>query len=654
MKLTLRCVFLTLLFPVIVKAQITGPVIRAGFGVDADLRANYFNGFVQSGNDDWYNNGTAGTGIFVIDTTGAAAILSGYISNPATRKRSFYRTMNYPQYSVVNNRLLIDAVFIRDYHGTDSTVFASGSNKNGMSPVNWTCPVAQGIPDKNEILDMFVHIRRSGPNNTDSLWMFGAVSIENTTGNRYFDFEMFQTDIYYDRTSRQFYNYGPDLGHTAWQFDGAGNIVTPGDIIFTAEFGSSSLTSLEARIWVHQSSLGMTPTAFNWGGQFDGGTPGAQYGYASIVPSTAGIFYTGLQSGNGEWAGPFELVRENDAVVTTYTSRQFMEISINLSKLGLDPVNLLGGDVCGMPFRRVMAKTRASTSFTAELKDFVSPTDLFIAPRVDLDAEIPFFCGETFISTINVSNPHATSIYTWSTPDGHIIGPTTGVLINVDSPGTYIVNQALVSGCNAYATDTITLVRDVFCFVLAGHIKSFSGIYKEEEKRINLMWTVQNNESIKSFNLEKSYNGIQFNKTDQKAANRGSPGEYSYDTYDAVSVNEQWPIYYRIKMIGDYGIVRYSQIVKIIQTGSDKEVVTIMPNPVRSTLNIGLSSNDITFADIAIFNAAGKRMFIRKEQLRSGFNVLTINETKEWVAGIYYLVVGLNDRMIRKKIILVK
>jgi hypothetical protein len=55
--------------------------LRPAFGVDADLRANYFNGFVQSGNDDWYNNGTAGTGFFVIDTTGAASIVAGYLSD---------------------------------------------------------------------------------------------------------------------------------------------------------------------------------------------------------------------------------------------------------------------------------------------------------------------------------------------------------------------------------------------------------------------------------------------------------------------------------------------------------------------------------------------------------------------------------------------
>ncbi len=36
-----------------------------------------------------------------------------------------------------------------------------------------------------------------------------------------------------------------------------------------------------------------------------------------------------------------------------------MEFSVNLTKLGLDPVTLLGGDDCGMPFRRILVKGRS-------------------------------------------------------------------------------------------------------------------------------------------------------------------------------------------------------------------------------------------------------------------------------------------------------
>jgi hypothetical protein len=247
----------------------------------------------------------------------------------------------------------MDAVMVRDYHGDDSTVFASGSNKNGDNPAVWSCPVSQGIPDKNDILDMFVHVRRAGPTTTDSLWMFGGLSLDNTTGNRYFDFEMYQTDIYYNRPTQQFFGYGPDAGHTSWEFDAAGNVTKPAISYLAPEYQSSSLTFLEARIWVNKSALLMTPAEFSWSGKFDGASAGATYGYASILPKdVTGTYYTGLQCGNATWGGPFSIVLQNDAVVTTYVAKQFVEFSVNLTKLGLDPVTLLGGNVCGMPFRR--------------------------------------------------------------------------------------------------------------------------------------------------------------------------------------------------------------------------------------------------------------------------------------------------------------
>jgi hypothetical protein len=165
-----------------------------------------------------------------------------------------------------------------------------------MSPANWTGGI-QGVPDKNDILDMMVHVRRAGPNITDSLWMFGGISLDNTTGNRYFDFEMYQTDIYYDRPSGKFYGYGADEGHTSWTFDASGNIVRPGDIIFSGEFQSGSLTKIEARIWVKRTDWQtLTPTSFNWSGLFDGAGAGSVYGYASISPKIAGTFYTGWEA----------------------------------------------------------------------------------------------------------------------------------------------------------------------------------------------------------------------------------------------------------------------------------------------------------------------------------------------------------------------
>jgi hypothetical protein len=130
-------------------------------------------------------------------------------------------------------------------------------------------------------------------------------------------------------TLRKFMNTGPDAGHTSWQFDGQGNIITAGDIIFSAEFGSAGIANLEARIWVNRSTLALNPSAFNWGGEFDGATNNASFGYASIVPKTSGDYYTGLQSATATWAGAFGLIRKNNSLVMDYEPKQFLEFSVN-------------------------------------------------------------------------------------------------------------------------------------------------------------------------------------------------------------------------------------------------------------------------------------------------------------------------------------
>ena len=619
-------------------AQITFPVIRGNFGVDADLRSNFFNGLVQSGNDDWFKlPGSVGTGEFIIDTTGAAAILAGYVSNPDSRKLPFYRNMRFNPYTVINNRLLVDAYFVRDYHGDDSTIFAAGSNKNGMSPVDWSCPVSQSIPDKNEILDILLHVRRAGPNTTDSLWLMGGISIENTTGNRYFDFEMYQTDIYYDRSTRQFYNYGPNAGHTRWQFDGSGNMTKPGDIILTAEYSSSALTNVEARIWIDKADLLITPATFNWTGSFDGASNGSQYGYAGILPKTAGAFYTGLQSVSGTWAGAFSLTLGDGSVATTYAARQFMEYSVNLSKLGLDQAQIFGGDDCQMPFRRVIVKSRASTSFTSELKDFVAPFDFFMAPKAQVEATVPMLCDTAGVSRLYVTNPIPTSIYQWSTLNGNIIGSSTGPSIYVDTAGIYIVKQYLQAGCSVYATDTITIDRLEFCEVLANNLFEFYGVRNNNLVTLTLKLPESNLTSY--YNLERSTDGINFEILQRVAVAETNAGAGIFTYNDNTIVISSQQVYYRVRLFQKDNKQVLTNIVKYQWTKPNENFVKITPNPVRDNMNLQILSTSCNKAVVYIYDQMGKIIDKTIVVLQKGNNVFTLDILKNKPVGFYQAVV---------------
>lgn len=639
-------------------AQITSPVIKARFGVDGELRANFFNGLVQTGNDDWFNLNAADTsGKFVIDTTGAAAIVAGYLSDVSPwprRMASHFRTMSRPTFSIVNNRLWLDALWVRDYHGNDTTVFTSGSDKNGMSPEFWTGGV-QGIPDKNDILDVFVHIRRAGPNTTDSLWLFGGLSLDNTTGNRYFDFEMYQTDINYDRISGNWYGYGPDEGHTSWEFGPTGNIIKAGDIIFSAEYQSSTLTLVQARIWVKRTVWQTTvPSAFNWSGLFDGASASSEYGYASILPKTAGAFYMGLGSSINTWAGPFRVVFQDNSLNTTYAKDQFMEFSVNLSKLGLDPAGLIGGDICGTPFNRIVVKTRASSSFTAELKDFVAPTDLFLAPRVDIITETPYICDTIGIARIDVRNPQMSSYYEWTTPNGRIIFPTPaiGSYIIVDTPGIYICHQRLQAGCSIYASDTIEIFPFLPCGVLSGNLYDLSGL--ERDGKVRLTWKVMNNELIDHFDIERSTDGINFTTIGSKDPIAGVTGNANFMYVDTLRGTIQPAYYYRLKFQERHSSrQQYSPVIRISPFRSGESSLHLIPNPVKNVLQVTINVRTATNMKVYLYDAGGKLVFRVSRDLQAGNNVITLDEFAGKHPGVYTLVVAAGEQLHSRKLMVV-
>lgn len=635
-------------------AQITTAQNKASFGVDAEVRASYLGNFLQSAaaSHDWFANTTSTANRFMIDTSGAGDIVARYAVDPNFRRLPFFRTMKYAPFYVLDNRMLIDAVYIRDYHGIDSTAFAI-SNKNGDSPADWNGDVSN-IPDKNDLLDVMVHVRRAGPNPTisDSLWFIGGISLDATSGNRYFDFELYQTDIFYNRATKKFTGYGPDFGHTTWLFDPVTGAVTkPGDVIFSANFGGSGLQDLVARIWVNKASLLINSPNFDWTGDFDGATASSTYGYAGIKPKSSAYFYSGLQNAAATWAGPFQLVRADNSVQTTYSTTQFLEFSVNMGTLGLDPISLLGGtgDPCGMPFRRILVKTRSSSSFTAELKDFIGPFDFFDFQSADAAADMSMICGNNAISTISVVNPLPTSIYTWVTPNGHIVGDTSGFQITVDTPGTYIVRQQLLSGCNQYAADTVVITTDPNCTVLPANRITLKGTLAANQA--NLQFDVSSNEYVSYYVLERSTDKQHFS-TIKTLNNNGLTGSATYSATDDLSFVKGPQVYYRVKLVRTDGSIQYSTILTQNRALGNVDGFMITPNPVTTQTQLIIPSEKNQEGVIKIFNTVGALLESRRVSLAIGNNIVSLDGFERWSTGIYPVQVQVGQQSFTQKMIL--
>jgi hypothetical protein len=305
-----------------------------------------------------------------------------------------------------------------------------------------------------------------------------------------------------------------------------------------------------------------------------------------------------------------------------------------------------------MPFRRVLVKTRASTSFTAALKDFVGPFDFFLAPRVKVQSDITSKCGLMTIGQINITNPVSTSTYTWTTTDGHIASYNPDNSIIVDSVGTYIVTQRLQSGCSAYASDTIAVTRNSLCYVLQNSINDFTGkIYKN---RVLLNWSTASNLEVEYFEIQKSTDGLSFASLHIVKKQFSSNDILDYHSTDDVNTSGDDFVYYRLKTVGENGQVTYSKVVRLFIGEKEKRTVSITPNPVRDIIGLNISSTTDETIRVSIYDFAGRQMKTVHSEIQKGKSNLKISDFQSWPGGIYSVKVLLGNNLFIKKMVLMK
>ena len=200
------------------------------------------------------------------------------------------------------------------------------------------------------------------------MYLYLAWERTNTLGSANMDFELNQVTT-------------PNLGAA-----GAHTIVrTAGDLLITYDFGGSGSPVLGLRKW----------TGSAWG---------------------ASTSLTGFSEGS-----------VNTAAVTdplsggSLPSQTFGEAAINLTQAGVFGTN---GATCGS-FGSVYLKSRASSSFTSEVKDFVPPV-----------AAVVTNCGSITINKVTSPTPDQTSTSTELHDDGHRSGR-----VQPNGPGQQAVHE---------------------------------------------------------------------------------------------------------------------------------------------------------------------------------------------------------------------
>ncbi len=147
-----------------------------------------------------------------------------------------------------------------------------------------------------------------------------------------------------------------------------------------------------------------------------------------------------------------------------------------------------------------------------------------------------------------------------------------------------------------------------------------------KNKQVQLDWTVNNNQQIKEYTLERSRDGQRFAFFKTVSA-RAQEQRASYTDLDPAPF-AGWN-YYRLKAVTHSGEVFYSDTRKV-NMGQQAEI-GLSPNPARNILTIRLP-NAGAVTELTISNSVGQVL----RQLKPTADVLTV-DLSAWPSGVYYV-----------------
>jgi hypothetical protein len=156
------------------------------------------------------------------------------------------------------------------------------------------------------------------------------------------------------------------------------------------------------------------------------------------------------------------------------------------------------------------------------------------------------------------------------------------------------------------------------------------------DKVILLKWSLEQSEEVKSFDIERSEDGLRFIKIGSRLAISKSANE-DYDFVDATPTKGA-SLHYRLKLIFKDGFTSYSDL-KEIKTAAEHLTIRLKQNPVRSSIDFDVNVPSSRQISIAVVSQAGQQVASQTVRLPAGTNRLSL-PAQSLFKGIYQLVVN--------------
>ncbi|HPN39466.1 MAG TPA: immune inhibitor A, partial [Melioribacteraceae bacterium] len=162
---------------------------------------------------------------------------------------------------------------------------------------------------------------------------------------------------------------------------------------------------------------------------------------------------------------------------------------------------------------------------------------------------------------------------------------------------------------------------------------------------IEVTWTTATEENNLGFDLERSFDGTNFNKIAFIPGNGTTTELKKYLFTDNVDLNGK--VYYRLRQIDYSGLFSYSSIVVLNNNLSyNFGLEQNYPNPFNPTTNISFSLKEAGMVTLSVYNILGEKVAdLLNENLSLGKYSITFDANKYGLnSGVYFIKLQVEDK----------
>lgn len=289
----------------------------------------------------------------------------------------------------------------------------------------------------------------------------------------------------------------------------------------------------------------------------------------------------------------------------------------------------LGNDACQYLSNSLLVSLKDSSTAPA----FVTSNKAFVCP------------GEPAILTVHGGSLGSNAVWKWyqGSCSGTFVDTGTTLLVHPLLTTKYYVSAE--GECNT--TQCVFITMPQLC-LLANETVDLKGSIQAQNS--NLLFTVISDKKIKTIEVERSTDGVNFTtiKTLQVNDYADSRG---YNVKDNISADHVNTFYYRVKINGDNTSGYYSKILELTRSGNNFNTM-VSPNPANEKIRISFYTAEASKVEIKLFNTQGQAVKSENILSAAGINNYFMDRLSNLPSGIYNLSITSANKTSHAKVII--